>query len=80
MVDELFGKILYSEFLAEPGLLQEAVALGHDVNIRGFGTFERRVRAGRSYQANGRLKGSEGEKVEAEAARSLLYGPGVGVS
>lgn len=33
-----------------------------------------------SYQANVRLKGSEGEKVEAEAARSLLYGPGVGVS
>ena len=72
VVNELFGRMRTDGKVTEAGLLQEAVALGHEVTIAGFGTLERRTRAARSYQANVRLEGFEGEKIH-RPKRHIAY-------
>lgn len=57
VVDELFGTLDQPGAIVDPGLIQEAVATGHDVDIRGFGKFDRRERKARSYASKIGVKG-----------------------
>ena len=60
IVDELFGKIGFKGSIADPGLIQTAVAHGHEVDIFGFGKFDRRERKAKKNPAKVGSKSSEG--------------------
>jgi len=71
-VNELFGKVGRGGKIVKPGLLAEAVARGHEVDILGFGRFERRERKARQHLKRVGSKGSEGGKVQIQK-RHVVY-------
>lgn len=75
VVNELFGKLGHGGSLADVGLIAEAVAKGYEVDIVGFGKFDRRERKGRTYQKNVHLPGVDGEKTSMPARHIPYFTP-----